>query len=202
MADLSDFGIEFDDDGRLVGFQAGKAAALLDWEHRKAAGEFRRLCRRLYYRTYGKRERLLKPELVAARKRRHASKHWEAIKLYQKLRRRSKKKPWTLRCEQCGTVWVKERGTRESMRRSARFCSKACNDRHWQASVRNGTDRRRARLTQEQVSEIRRRAETETRVALQKEFSVSRAQLWRIVFGECWTKPHSRPRPADRWSGA
>ncbi len=50
--DLEDYGIQFDDDGRLVGFQAGKAAALLEWEHRKGAREFVRLCKALYKRKW------------------------------------------------------------------------------------------------------------------------------------------------------
>jgi len=67
-----------DEDGRpLAGYQVGKAVAMLDWQHRRDAKDFRTLCLRLSKRRTHQRQRarpgFREAELAAHRERRAAA---------------------------------------------------------------------------------------------------------------------------------
>lgn len=51
MTSLAELGITFDDDGRAVGFQIGKAAALLEYAHRCEARNFKKLVKQLHQKN-------------------------------------------------------------------------------------------------------------------------------------------------------
>lgn len=51
-SDLAKLEIQRDEDGRLLGFQVGRSAALLDWEHKREQKEFRRICKNLMIRRW------------------------------------------------------------------------------------------------------------------------------------------------------
>lgn len=148
MSDLRAFGIECDEDGHLVGFQVGKAAALLDWQHRKEAAEFERLYNRLYQRKY----RQANLEKVRARARAYAKMHRQACSLLHRLwRLRHRSEPWLCKCEWCGDEFTVKRGTGISspvrpgakgpvpgsrVPKRRRFCKRSCGDKSVRARRR------------------------------------------------------------------
>jgi len=56
-----------------------------------------------------------------------------------------------------------------------------------------GERRVQAKLTEQQVREIRQRAPTTSQMALSRQFHVSQAQIWRIIHGLHWTRSADVP---------
>lgn len=223
MADLSDYGIEFDDDGRLVGFQAGKAAALLDWEHRKEAKEFMRLWRRLYSRKWTGANR----EKIATQRQARRALNLEAQRLYMRLYMRSfnarRRRAITKPCAFCGKKWTAEptpgmprertahdkktgplKGQR--MKRWGIYCSRRCQGMGYNRDKKKRLGLRdRNKLTMSQVLVIRDRAANgERRIALAREFGISKSQVFSILAGRSWrdvqvqTKEQAAPSETAR----
>lgn len=135
MADsLAGLGITWDDDGRPDGFQVGKSAAILDWQHAKEAREFAAYCQRLYARNWARRERAEHPERARARLKRWRDANRERLRQTSRERMRKVyevRRP-TCICDECGKLWrpapkyAAKPGVRK---RKARFCSLRCANR-------------------------------------------------------------------------
>lgn len=164
--DLAELGLSWDDDGRAVGFQIGKAAALLDSQHRREEREFKRLVRRLQWRRLAaKRWRDLTPEqraAVVAYRKRWAAAHPEQMKrIYAKARKKRRSNPrkralelqqkrdrrkretqerraaTVYTCAECGSQWSPWGGRLPA--RPPKYCSQSCRGRAgYKSAVRRG----------------------------------------------------------------
>lgn len=116
---LAEHGITWDEDGTPRGFQIGKAAAMLDWEHRKEARAFEKLIARLRSRKWYSENR--ERARAAARAR---WKEKRVIYLAQmKAAYNAKCGPKPLRkCAECGADY-------RSRRKLQLCCSTRCRDR-------------------------------------------------------------------------
>ena len=79
---LSVAGVTWDDDGAPVGFQIGKNAALLDWQHKREAKEFQRLVWRLQARKYWAAKDPERKQRIYEYRRQWALDHPERVKEY------------------------------------------------------------------------------------------------------------------------
>lgn len=215
--DLEDYGIQLDDDGRLVGFQAGKAAALLDWEHRKDRRSFIELCRKLYLASWARDNAVHRNEL--RRKRRAANielaRFVERLKAHKYYRSRNPNVEKV--CVGCGKRWVSEvspglprarssaDGSRgplkgQKIRRWGRFCSQQCRVRHYAKTRLFKSGKSTApSLTAAKAVMIRDRVSAgESRNDIARAFSVSYATVDRIVRRETWRLSDREEKAARR----
>lgn len=104
-----------------VGFEflSGKAAALVEWRHRREISAFDALCRRLSRRNRDRRARAARPAAERARKRAYRLANKESLRLYFRAYRARQKRALFMACAQCSVRF-------EASRRGMRFCSRKC----------------------------------------------------------------------------
>lgn len=129
-----------DEEGRIVGYQVGKAAALAEWSHRKQLREDALLFKRLAARNYARRRREEDSEALREYQRRWRERNHERLRELERKRRRAKaarRRHNACRCEQCGRVFTPERFVK-----GTRWCSDRCRNAY-HGRVRTEEGRRR-----------------------------------------------------------
>lgn len=117
-----------DEEGRVVGFQVGKAAAMLDWQHRREEREYAELFERLAQAKYARERRARDPEAANERSRRWRHKNRAQVRAAENERRRvaaEKRRQNACVCGECG-----QRFTPEQNVKGTRWCSKRCANQH------------------------------------------------------------------------
>lgn len=123
-----DDALEFprDDEGRIVGFQVGKAHRLADWATRREIRETDRMINVARVVDWQRKN----PAKVAAKNARHNAKPAAKArrKAYHRKRRAAeyRKNPVVCACEECGSTWCKVPWVKGKV---PRYCSTRCTQR-------------------------------------------------------------------------
>lgn len=131
---LAEHGVTWSEDGTPDGFQVGKSAALLDWQHEKERQEFKKLCQRLYSRNWARKFRERYPEKAREQCQRWREANRDRNREIERNRMRAQreKSRSLCVCEECGKSWKpapRYTGRKAPTERKARFCSKKCRNR-------------------------------------------------------------------------
>jgi hypothetical protein len=134
-----------DEDGRVVGYQVGKAHALLEWRHRKEEREYEALFARLAAAKSARERRAADPEGARRRMNDWRDRNRVKVRAMERKRRRAKaaiRRDGACLCRNCGARFTPARNVS-----GTKWCSRRCRNNHHSKARSKAKNRGIRRMT-------------------------------------------------------